>query len=807
MHTCPPQAHETLLTSLLNDLTELPAGSVLVLDDYHAIEAPAIHQALALFTERLPATLHLVLATREDPPLPLARLRARGQISEVRAEQLRFAPAEALAFLTEVMGLSLSSVDVAALESRTEGWVAGLQLAALALRDTEDQRAFIAAFTGSNRFIVDYLADEVLSKQPAHIQTFLLQTSILDRMCGALCDAVLGLDDATGASIADARAHSQRVLEQLERTNLFVIPLDAERRWYRYHHLFAEVLRERLRRGAAPGAAAALHLRASAWYARAGLAPEAIQHALAAGVPDVAGRLIEAHGQQLIATGEIASLIRWLRLLPEATLREQPRLLVLLCWLLPNTGALDDVARFRADAEALLADTTDPTLRGELLAIQLQPLVFQDRNEEVIAIGRQVLEYLPSAHFFHSVSGVVTGLALLRQSRLAEAEHVLSQAVAAARARQSLYFIVSGLSRMALLAIERGQLARAERLIDEALDACRSTPTILSPIAGMALVVLGGARRLQGRWEEAIETLQHGLQLCGQLNAAPFFFLDGHTCLAELAARQGEYGVAFEQLALAEERVRRFGNPVFTDTIVAHRASIWRTQGDPRFAGWLAEQLQRPHTTLTAARDREYVTLVRGLIDADQLTAALGWIERLEAFAARTDRQRSAVDVLVLRALALDRQGDAGAAHTSIARALTLAAPMGYVSAFLEDGPRIPALLGRHAGHPAVRAHLGRIRDASPEMWRSGPADGDELRYADQLPGVAASERALIEPLTARELEILLLIADGASNSDIARRLIISIGTVKKHTSNILGKLQVQSRTQAIARARALNLL
>jgi LuxR family maltose regulon positive regulatory protein len=819
-----PPPLETMLIALLNDLARLPNNSILVLDDYHVLEAPPIQQALSFLLEHLPPNLHLIIATREDPPLPLARLRARGQVAELRAEQLRFTPDEATIFLTEVMGLALTAVDVAALEARTEGWVAGLQLAALAMHDRDDYAGFIAAFTGSNRFIVDYLADEVLSRQPSHIQAFLLQTSILDRMCGPLCDAVLGLDEDQGRRTKDesqshivlrpssfvGAAYSQLILDQLERANLFVMPLDAERRWYRYHHLFAEVLRERLRRSAASAEVAALHHHASAWYAQNGSVPDAIQHALAADAPDVAAQLIEAHGQRLIARGELLSLTRWLHRLPDTILRARPRLFVLLAWLLPNTGALEDVARYRAEAETLLADNPDPVLRSEFLALQLQPLIFQDRTDEVIAIGRQVLDHLPAEHFFHSVSGIITGLALFRQSRLAEAEQLLTAAVAEAREKQALFFLVSGLARLAMIAVERGEFAQAEQFSAEALAECRGPSGALSPIAGMALVGLGRLRGWQGRSDDAIRTLEESLELCGQLNAAPFFFLDGYAGLAELHLAQGRFAEALHQLALAEDHVRRFANPAFIATIAAHRASIWRAQGNHAFTAWLNERHPPVEEPLTAVRDKEYVTLVRGLIDTNQVSAALRWIDRLAAFAHDTNRRRSEVDMLVLRVIALQHQGEARAAHMALDRALVLAAPMGYVSIFLEEGAPMAALLQQAHASSSVSSYVDKLLAAfsDAQTRRQGDKETREVSIptGSLSPSLPAS-MSLVEPLSAREIEILRLIANGQSNQAIADTLIIALSTVKRHINNIYGKLAVQSRTQALLRARELQLL
>jgi len=812
----PPPPLETLLTALLNDLARLPQNSILVLDDYHVLEAPPIHQAVSFLLDHLPPALHLIIATREDPPLPLARLRARGQAAELRAEQLRFTADEAAVFLTDVMGLALTDADVAALEAHTEGWIAGLQLAALAMQDRDDYAGFIAAFTGSNRFIVDYLADEVLTRLPAHIQTFLLQTSILDRMCGPLCDAILGVGDwgsrdgKNGPTptpehpTSNPQAYSQLLLEQLERTNLFVTPLDAERRWYRYHHLFAEVLRERLRRGAASAEAAALHNRASAWYAQNGSVPDAIQHALAAEAPDVAAQLIEAHGHSLIARGELLSLTRWLRLLPDTTLRTRPRLLILLAWLLPNTGALADAARYRAEAEALLADNPDPVLRSEFLALQLQPLIYQERTGEVIALGRQVLEHLPAEHFFHCGSGVVTGLALIRQSQLAEAEQILSVAVAEAREKQALFFVVAGLARLAMIAAERGDFTQAEQVYAEALAECEGPNSMLSPIAGMALVELGRLRGWQGRLEDATRMLEESLELCGQLNAAPFFFLDGYTGLADLYLAQGRFTEALHQLALAEDRVRQFANPAFVATIAAHRASIWRAQGNQAFLAWLNDGHPPSEDPLTAVRDKEYVTLVRGLIDTKEFSAALSWIDRLAAFAHDTGRTRSEVDILVLRVMALQQQGEARAARTALVRALTLAAPMGYASIFVEEGAPMAALLREAHARGIAPSYVEKLLAAFPERLE---ARGLRLADAAQASSLKPQTSELVEPLTPRELEVLRLLAAGASNGAIAEALVISIGTAKKHVNNILAKIDVRSRTQAAIWAREHGLL
>jgi LuxR family maltose regulon positive regulatory protein len=355
---------ETLLPLLLNDLVRLPDGSILVLDDYHVIDAPAVHQALAFLLDHLPPQLHLVLATRVDPPLPLARLRARGQLTELRAQDLRFTPEEAATFLREVMGLSLTAEDVAALEERTEGWVAGLQLAALSLRNrpSEQRTEFINAFTGSHRFVVDYLVDEVLARQPAHLQTFLLHTSILAQLSGPLCDAVVRGDASAEvpATEIEEQAQSQAILEQLERSNLFLVPLDDARRWYRYHHLFAQVLQERLVSSTSPEAVVTLHRRASAWFEGQGLVVEAVQHALAANDWERAARLIEQRGLELLTRGQVHTVVSWLNTLPERQARAHPYLYVIHATAFFYLNQLEAAElRLQAAEACLSADTQD----------------------------------------------------------------------------------------------------------------------------------------------------------------------------------------------------------------------------------------------------------------------------------------------------------------------------------------------------------------------------------------------------------------------------------------------------------------
>jgi LuxR family transcriptional regulator, maltose regulon positive regulatory protein len=506
----------------------------------------------------------------------------------------------------------------------------------------------------------------------------------------------------------------------------------------------------------------------------------------------------------LLARGELVSLMRWLRVLPEAILRTRPRLLLLLSWVLPNTGAIADSARYLAEAEALMADNPDPLLRSEFLATRIPLLIYQDKTAEVIASSRQVLEHLPVEHFFHSLTALIMGLALFRESRLSEAVQALSYAAGVARGKQQLFLLVPSLCFLAQIAADRGDFIQADQLYEQALAECRAANGTLSPIAGMALVELGRLRWWQGRSEEAAHALEHGMELCIQLNAAGHFFLDGYTALAEIKLAQGHPVEAIQQLALAEERVRDFFNPVFMATISAYRANIWHAQGDQAAKTWLHAHYASLEQPLLLPREKENVTLVRLMIDAQQYDQALAAIERLVAFAHTVGCTRSEVDLLVLRAIVRLSQSDKSAAQAALDQSLALAAPMGYARVFLDESRALASLLAQIArgDSPAAR-YATKLITSFPE----GRLQIVDVRLKEEKPTTYHLQFAMLEPLSEREREILRQIAAGRSNQEIAATLVIAISTVKKHINNIFGKLDVQSRTQALVRARELDLL
>ena len=825
---------ETLLPLLLNDLVRLPERSILVLDDYHVVDAPAVHRALAFLLDHLPTRLHLVIASRADPPLPLSRLRARGQLTELRAHDLRFTPEEAAMFLREVMGLTLSVEDVAALETRTEGWIAGLQLAALSLQDRPDAQraAFIEAFTGSHRFVVDYLLDEVLARQPRHVQTFLLQTSILERLAGPLCDAVVLGDGSETQHTRGGRgqAYSQLLLEELERGNLFILPLDDERRWYRYHHLFAQVLRERLASGARPETVARLHRHASSWFEGQGLVVEAVRHALVAHDWERAARLIEEHGLGwLILRGQVHTVLGWLNALPEALLRAHPDLLHYHALALFSLNQLD-AAELREQVVEEVLSSAPPDDRARTIlghATGLRAAIAHVRGDvsSCVTLARKALEILPPGDVFgRTTAGVHVASSFLVSGDMAAAnEHQLMTAVAAVRGSDDLMTQFHGMVLLAEFRRREGRLRQAAGTYRQAAE--------IAPEPGGLQVLLNGAAYYFGLGSilaecndlDTAQSLQaRGREMVrGGVLAAADAVSRGYLALARLQQAQGDGPGARVTLDELAEVARRRS---FVDHLIARaeagRAHLALLQGNlPAAVQWADSSGPRVDDEPAYLREPEYLTLARVRIAQGRhdpagpyLRDALHLLDRLLEAAEAGARMDSVIEILVLRAAALRVQGNLNPALAALERALILAAPEGYVRVFVDEGMPMAALLGQGLG----------IREGGAE---GGKQDPEVRAYAQKLLAVFHGEgiaprsdqhlatpdpRRLppgVEPLTERELEVLRLLATGQSNQAIAQQLIVAIGTVKRHVNSILGKLGVESRLQAVARARELGLL
>jgi len=782
LHSPQPPPSEAILTALLNDLTTIPDHFILVLDDYHVIDAKPIDQALTYLVEHLPPQMHLVIATREDPQLPLARLRARGYLTEVRAVDLRFTPSEAAAFLNQTMGLTLSAQDIAALETRTEGWIASLQLAALSLQGHEDATGFIKSFTGSHHFVLDYLLEEVLGQQPESVQTFLLRTSILDRFCGPLCDAV----------VLDPSISGQATLEYLEHANLFIIPLDDERRWYRYHHLFADLLRQRLHQSTAssPGdegsGMAELHLRASLWYEDHGLSLEAFHHAAAAHDVERAARLVEGDGMPLHFRGAVTPVLHWLESLPKTALDARPVLWVMYASALTMTGFLPGVEPKLQSAEAALQgaerDDTTQDVVGQIAAIRAMLASAENQVETIIAQSRRALEYLHPSNLASRTSTLWTlGFASFLQGDRAAARRAYTEAISLSQAAGNIILYIGSTIGLGTIQEADNQLSLAAETYRRVLHLAGDLP---QPPACEAHL---GLAHVLYEWNDLEAAQQHGQQsvhLARQLENTDKC-VAGEVLLARLKLAQGDVAGAAALLAEAGQSARQHNFVYRIPEVAAAQVLTLLRQGNLAAAAHLAETHGLP---LSQAR----VHLAQG--DTSAALAALS--PRREQVEAR-GWQDERLKVMVLQAVALQAHGEQEKAVHLLCDALALAEPGGFIRLFVDEGRPMAQLLSAAEATGMVPDYLGKLLAVFE-------AEEQKSEATSYLPPPAQS---LIEPLSRREVEVLQLIAQGLSNQEISERLVLALETVKGHNKKIFGKLQVQRRTEAVARARELGLL
>ena len=773
-----PPPPESTLTALLNELTTIPSAVVLVLDDYHVLNARPVDDALAFLVEHLPPQLHLVIATREDPALPLARLRARGQLTEVRAADLRFTPSEASAFLNQVMGLNLTADDIDALETRTEGWIAGLQLAAISLQGREDVAGFIASFAGSHHFVLDYLIEEVLQRQPDSVQAFLLRTSILDRLCGPLCDAVL----------LDAWASGQETLEYLERANLFVIPLDTERRWYRYHHLFADLLRQRRQQIAASfGGVDEDHLRASQWYEDNALEIEAFHHAAAANDIERAERLINGGGIPQHSRAAVLAVFDWLDALPRTVLDARPWLWVRSATVALNAGQTTGVEeKLKAAEEALQdADLGDETrdLIGQIAAVRATLALANYEPETMINQAHRALEYLhPDNVPFRGRAVRALGYAYQLQGDRAAARQAYTEAIAIRQTSGNINLTVSATTGL-------GNVQESENQLYQAAETYRCSLQLLgdqSPSNADQEFI--GLARILYEWNDldaAEQYAQQSLQLARQYVGAIDRFVICEVFLARLRLARRDVAGAAAMLAETEQSVRQNGFVHRMPEVAAAQVLTLLQQGNLAAAAHLAQTHDLP---LSQAR----VHLAQG--DPSAALAVLEPYRRRVEERAWADEQ---LKTMILQAVAFQALGERARAVELLDGALALAEPGGFIRIFVDEGTPMARLL-REALSRGVRPEYVR------RLLAAFPVDEAE-RAASPATRVAGSR--LAEPLSSRELEVLPLIAKGLTNQEIAARLYLSLHTVKAHARTIYAKLGVSSRTQAVARGRALGYL
>jgi len=812
---------EVILTSLINNLDAAGREIVLVLDDYQFIVSQAVHEAVAFLLEHCPNTFHLVIASRSDPPLPLARLRARGQTVELRAADLSFSRAEAAEYLNDLMGLGLDTQAVAALEERTEGWIAGLQMASIAmqshfsLRDQKDYRAFIESFSGTNRYILDYLLEEVLASQPPEIQCFLLCTSILERLTAPLCEAVLAAEKLEGWVVGRLSAtfqpasllNSQPILEHLERANLFLVPLDDQRRWYRYHHLFADLLRARLEQ-IYPGLAPQLHARAAAWHEQNGSILEAIKHAALASDDEMVERLIQQNYLEMMNRGEMSWIRSWTGNLSQERLYRRPWLCLYEAmnrsWFgrLEEAGLLLDEAEKRIQAQGTASGAQ--SMLGYHAYVKSRVTAMQGDTRRAIELCQIARANVPADSLDLQIDFSITlGYEYFLYGDFTHAGRILNEMIQSSSTARAVNNPVAAYCLLARSQVYQGRLRQADALLEKAAQLIRQAGG--QNLGAVGLLEAERAALLY-EWDDLEAALAH---LKRGLDCLPWWGKTDDFCLAYLTLRRielacGDRTAAAEAVAKAGQLVQTCG--VFSEArnaVEAAQVRSWLAEGDwpaiDRWTAGLAERF-RSHAPFQFEDELARITLARVYMAQHRPAEALRLLSSLEETARSDGRQGRQIEIMLLQALTLHIAGEPAQALETLAKSLALAAPEGYTRIFVDEGEPMRRLLAQVLAQDGA----GPLRDYIDRLLSHFDPEPQGISAAS---GKAAPTGGLVEPLTAREVEIIRHIALGRTNQEIARQLVVAPGTVKAHTASIYRKLDVANRTEAVARARQLGLL
>lgn len=795
LHEPQPLPVEIILSTLINELAALPELLVLVLDDYHTIEATSIHEGLDFMVEHLPAQLRLVITTRVDPPLPLARMRVRSQLIELRSADLRFSQRQIETFFREVMRLTLTAEQVAALDQRVEGWVAGLQLAALALQGQDDTAAFIASFAGDHRYVLDYLGDELLDRQPETLQQFLLHTSILERLNADLCAAVTGTDN------------SRAILEQLERSHFFVTALDDNRQWYRYHHLFADFLQHRLRLKY-PQHVKELHHQASHWFERNGFQAEAIGHALAAGNHEHAAELVQSIAELLIwRRAEHNTLLGWLTSLPDSVMQMYPRLYLYHAWVLHLTNQMSAAEQRIRDAENALNHAggyPDPLIAGMLAAVHSTLTGLHQQFPQTLTLSRKALELLPEeAVSWRCMAAINLGVTCAYIGEVQEAVEVLSYAMELSQEIGSSFAMLSAFWHLSSLQTTQLTLRAAEKTCQQLEHVAHIPGLQRFPISGYIALLLGEINMERNDPDVAERYL---LESAEQINpeSFPLALLRAYIALSRLKTLQGDTEGAEYYWQLAEQLERMSKLQGRATLLSISRARRWLEQGNfEAVEGWAAENQLGLDDKFSYHREAHYLMLARLYIAKGNMAdQAFYLLERMVKRAEVGQRHGSLIRALILQAVAFHTYNDSQQAVESLVRALSLAEPEQPLRVFADEGHPIALLLEKildmqrkgQLALPISSEYAARLLTAMGKRELSPPPTRRTTGH-------------LADALSARELEVLHLLADGLESNEIAQRLFIAVDTARKHIKNIYSKLDVHSRWEAIKHAEMYGLL
>jgi LuxR family maltose regulon positive regulatory protein len=787
---------EPLLTILINQIAQNKNEFVLVFDDYHLITSKSIHQAVEFLIEYLPPNLHLVLIGRADPPFSLSRLRASSLLAEFRSKDLRFTKEEIASFLNNRMGFNLTDEDIKALEARTEGWIASLQLAALSLKGREDKEGFITAFSGSHRHVIDYLVDEVMSHQPDELQYFLLHTSILDRFCTSLCNSILEINN------------SKDIIAHLEEANLFVVPLDDERIWYRYHHLFADFLQQRLRERY-PGIIAELHHRTSVWFQENELIPEAINHSLVGEDFERAAYLVENFGPEMMMHSEFDLLEEWLDAIPKEVVKNWPWLCIIRAWMFDRLGQFDLGEQYLQSAESALGTNAsskpgeaEKIIRGQIAAIRALYAIKKGEIPQSIAHSNQALDNLPEGYFNRGMASYTLGWAKCVQGDLSGALQKFQEGHKDSLVAGNLHLAQMITLDIAITYILQGHLHQAVETLHEVIEFKYENSEIRRPYAANALVILADILREWNELDSALTHLEEGIEI-GKSAKLMDVVVVGYASLAKVFLAQGNLEKAIQMWEKVERMVSEIPDlePDTKTKTIDNRVRLLLAQDKiTEAARYAQEQGFTADTKINYFAEFRHIIFARVLThigrknsDAQALQDANRILVRILKFAKPAGYISQIIEALALQAIVYEAQGRRDKALSSLEEALSLAEPEGFIRTFIDEGPPMARLLYEASNRKIAPKYTSRLLATFPDLKQAVVSQKQTVE--------------MVEPLSEREVEVLHLIAEGSSNHEVSQRLFITLATVKWHTSNIYGKLGVKNRTQAIAQARALGIL